>query len=452
MHRCLAALMIVLVANMSAARGQVPVQSDKAVANGRGAVRGVPAMNPPLWSSNALDAVWKQWGVKEKPRDFPQAFRDRYGLHTAPYENHGLPMGFHFSQGFLGKGVVTDCLLCHGGRIAGQTIIGLGNAALDLQGLYEDLSAAAAFPFKYPMHFSHVRGTIDPVSPVGFLMGFRDADLKQLEKPIQFDYFDNICSDPPAWWLIKKKKTRDWTGGIDARSMRIDMVNLLSPFNDPEHIKKHATTFADIHAFLLSIDAPKFPFPIDPVLAGQGEKIFTQTCARCHGTYGPLATYPNKIVPLKTIGTDATLAEAVSSKNIDYFNKSWLAQEQGPDGLPFQVRDTRGYQAPPLDGVWATAPYFHNSSVPTIYHVINSKARPKYFTRSYRTGKEDYDAVKLGWRITVLDQPPSAKMPPAERRKIYDTTLPGRHNSGHTFGDELTEPERMALIEYLKTL
>ena len=40
----------------------------------------------------------------------------------------------------------------------------------------------------------------------------------------------------------------------------------------------------------------------------------------------------------------------------------------------------------------------------------------------------------------------------AERRKVYDTTLPGRSNGGHTFGDKLTEEERAAVIEYLKTL
>jgi hypothetical protein len=116
------------------------------------------------------------------------------------------------------------------------------------------------------------------------------------------------------------------------------------------------------------------------------------------------------------------------------------------------VADTRGYQAPPLDGVWATAPYFHNGSAPTVYHVLNSKARPKVFTRSYRTGEEDYDPVRLGWKVTELERSPGPEMSEFERRKIYDTTLPGRHNGGHLYGDELSEDERLAVIEYLKTL
>ena len=116
------------------------------------------------------------------------------------------------------------------------------------------------------------------------------------------------------------------------------------------------------------------------------------------------------------------------------------------------MSDTRGYQAPPLDGVWATAPYFHNGSAPTVYHVLNSAARPRVFTRSYRTGADEYDPDRLGWKITVLEAPPPADAPEFERRKVYDTTLPGRDNGGHTYGDDLTDDDRWAVIEYLKTL
>ena len=102
--------------------------------------------------------------------------------------------------------------------------------------------------------------------------------------------------------------------------------------------------------------------------------------------------------------------------------------------------------------MWATAPYFHNGSAPTVYHVLNSPARPKVFTRSYRTGADDYDPLRLGWAVTVPERPPGAGASGFERRKVYDTTQPGRGNGGHTFGDPLTEAERMAVIEYLKTL
>ena len=230
------------------------------------------------------------------------------------------------------------------------------------------------------------------------------------------------------------------------------MPTLLSPFNSGKYIKKQEPAFADIHKFILSVEAPRFPFPVDKKKAAKGKELFTKHCARCHGSYGPDGSYPNKVVPLADIGTDPLLARALTDKLVDHFNRSWFGQEKGPGGKPIRVVRKRGYQAPPLDGVWATAPYFHNASVPTVYHVLNSRARPKRFTRSYGGEKEDYDAVKLGLQFTVPGRAPAAATPARERRQIYDTTLPGRNNAGHTFGDALREEERTAVIEYLKTL
>jgi hypothetical protein len=102
-----------------------------------------------------------------------------------------------------------------------------------------------------------------------------------------------------------------------------------------------------------------------------------------------------------------------------------------------------------LDGIWITAPYFHNGSVPTIEAVLNSKLRPTYWTRDF--GQESssgdsskYDYEKLGWQFQALRA--------ADNKYIYNTTLPGYGNYGHRFGDQLSEEERMAVIEYLKTL
>jgi hypothetical protein len=451
MNACIRAVGVLCGIGVGATLGAQ--ERDKAaVERGSLAVRGKTPMNPGIWSASTFDNLWKQWGLAEKPADYAAAVRERYGLHAAPYENNGLPMGLHYTKGLFGKGIVNDCLLCHAGVVAGQTIVGVGNASLDLQGLFDDLIAIEKLPLTFPFKFAHGRGTIDPVNPVTFLMELRDADLN-LQQPIKLDYTENVNSDPPAWWLLKRKKTRNWTGGVQVNSIRVDMVNLLTPLNSPAHIKKHESTFADIHAFVMTVDSPKYPFPIDAPLAEKGRPLFNEHCARCHGTYGADAKYPNKIVPLETIGTDRHLADSLSSKrNIDYFNKSWLAQEKGAGGILYQAEETPGYQAPPLDGVWATAPYFHNGSVPTLEHVLNSKARPRIYTRSYGIGKEDFDAERVGWKITELDAPPANDLPGFERRKICDTTVPGRSNAGHTFGDVFSPPERRAVVEYLKTL
>ena len=61
------------------------------------------------------------------------------------------------------------------------------------------------------------------------------------------------------------------------------------------------------------------------------------------------------------------------------------------------------------------------------------------------------DPVRLRWRYCE-GGPADAALPARERRKVDDTTQPGRGDGGHTFGDDLTDAERMAVIEYLKTL
>ena len=242
----------------------------------------------------------------------------------------------------------------------------------------------------------------------------------------------------PAWWLLKKKKTMYHTGGGDARSVRSLMQFMMSPLNSGPAIIKEEADFRDIQAYLLSLEPPKYPFPIDATLAKKGQELFEATCSRCHGTYGEKWTYPNKIVPLEEIGTDPNALRGHHAEG-SATTTTRAGSPRRRATTATRPMPTDGYQAPPLDGIWATAPYFHNGSVPTVYHVLNSKARPKIFTRSYRTDEADYDEEKLGWKVKVLDGPPDPKLPPIERRKVYDTTQPGRGNGGHTFGDKLTE-------------
>jgi mono/diheme cytochrome c family protein len=363
-------------------------------------------------------------------------------------------MGLREGWTLIGKGLTNDCLLCHGGSIAGKSYVGLGNASLDIQGFFEDLSKAAGGPGRTPFVFGHVRGTSEAGAMAVYLIARRDPDLKLRLPGLDLGLRDDLCEDVPAWWLLKKKKTMYHTGGTDARSVRSLMQFMMHPLNTAAAIKKEESTFADIQAFLLSLEPPKYPFAVDYGLTLRGKAVFNETCARCHGTYGEKWTYPNKIVPLEIIGTDRTRYYGISAKAGAQYNRSWFAREgRGwftDGGYPGQA--TAGYQAPPLDGIWATAPYLHNGSVPTVYHLLNSKSRPRIFTRSYRTDADAYDPVKLGWKVQVLQRGADPGLSAFERRKIYDTRQPGRGNGGHTFGDALSEEERMAVIEYLKTL
>jgi hypothetical protein len=411
------------------------------------------AFAPPVASAAGYDSLWKRWGLPAKPGDYAEAVGRRYGLHRAPYDNHGLPMGLRETRGLLGGQAVTvDCMLCHGGAIAGRSYVGLPNGSVDVQSLFDDLAAADGLPNPAPYHFSNVRGTFEAVATAEYLLAFRDADLNVRLPTALGPLHDQVCEDTPAWWLLKKKKTMYHGGTIDAHSMRSLMTFMLSPLTSGDFIKKQEPTFHDIKAYLLTLEPPKYPFPIDRLRAERGRRVFERTCSRCHGTYGEHWTYPNKVIDVDVVGTDPALADTATEEGMTRYRATWFGQERRPDGELYPLPCRRGYQAPPLDGVWATAPYFHNGSVPTLYNVLNSKSRPRIYTRSYRTEEEAYDKVRIGWKVTVLEHAPDAKASGYERRKVYDTTQPGRHNTGHLFGDRLSEEERMEVIEYLKTL
>jgi cytochrome c5/uncharacterized protein YneF (UPF0154 family) len=113
------------------------------------------------------------------------------------------------------------------------------------------------------------------------------------------------------------------------------------------------------------------------------------------------------------------------------------------------------YKAKPLGGIWATAPYLHNGSVPTLYDMLlPAERRPKMFFIS----RMNFDPVSVGL----------VKEPLADKGFWFDTSIPGNLNIGHEFragyggydkgasptpgviGPELTDDERWALVEYLK--
>lgn len=415
----------------------------------------------PLVPRTAYESLWKQWGLGSRPADFDARVRSRYGLYDAPYPNDDLPMGLRATEGRAGgRAVGIDCMLCHGGAIFGKSIVGLPNTSIDLAALFRDLDLAGGGLGFFPYRLGNVRGTTESTATGVYLISLRDAELKLRLPPANLRPIpDQLCEDAPAWWLLKRKGTMYANGQIDARAVRPLMTFMLTPSMPRSAFDREERAFADIREHLLMIEPPKYPLPVNGALAERGRVAFEQNCAKCHGTYGTPGAYtgeatrdyPNKIVPLEKIGTDPSLVRGLTPAIEEHFRQSWLLRERGPDGQPFPLRYNAGYQAPPLDGVWATAPYLHNGSVPTLHHLLKSDERPRVFTRSYGTEVTDYDAERVGWRVTEVsaNSPGNAKPAP---RTVYDTAKPGRGNGGHTFGDDLTADERRAVIEYLKTL
>ena len=105
------------------------------------------------------------------------------------------------------------------------------------------------------------------------------------------------------------------------------------------------------------------------------------------------------------------------------------------------------YKAGPRDGVWSTGPFLHNGSVPNLYEILLPAAER---SSTFFIGR-DLDLVKVGTDTSGN----SGKF-------LFDTSLVGNSNQGHSFQDgprtkgvigrQLTEAERWALIEYLKSI
>jgi hypothetical protein len=396
-----------------------------------------------------IDNAWKLWGLPEKPANYAELFRERYGLAEAPYANNGLPMGLKTSKMPLGTdGASLDCLTCHGGSLLGKPFPGLGNTMLDLQAIFEELSSRGTKAMRTPYTFCNTRGTNEAGATSVYLAGLRNPDLTLRLPWRNLGLHDELCEDVPAWWHLKRKKTMYATAEADARSVRSIMQFMMHPLNLPGAFEREQAAFRDIQAWILSVEAPKWPWELDREKVARGQILHKQHCAKCHGTKDQ---YPNKVIPLEEIGTDTTRYMGIESAFGDFYNQSWFSRDlDGWFGEGYKARRSGGYQAPPLDGIWATAPYLHNGSVPTLEALLNSGTRPTVFTRSFRTHPEDYDQEKVGWKTTIPMGP--SPTTPIDARRIYDTSKPGRGNKGHTYGDILSPAERSDLIEFLKSL
>jgi hypothetical protein len=154
--------------------------------------------------------------------------------------------------------------------------------------------------------------------------------------------------------------------------------------------------------------------------------------------------YPSRRVPLGDVGTDPVRLSALTPSARALYGESWFADY----GKQTTVVDPVGYVAPPLDGVWASAPYFHNGSVPTLWHVLNPAERPTV----WRPIEQDWDADRVGLRFEEVARIPLTETDLAERRRYFDTRRPGKSAAGHDFGAVLDSDEQRALLEFLKSL
>ena len=378
--------------------------------------------------------------------------------------NQNIPYSFNAVVAPNGEKIVSpNCLQCHAQEFNGKVIIGIGNSfsdytnnnsgtALLLETFLKSgprnekkLEAARNFIQSVvaisPYLITETKGVNVADRLASLLVAHRDPKTFRWSESALLPIPDEIIpTDVPAWWLLKKKNAMFYNGFGRGDFGRFLMASNLLTVTDTAETAEVDAHFNDVLAYIFSLQPPVYPQAVNKPLAESGQLIFEASCSDCHGTYGTNSIYPNLLIPEDVIQTDSMLCSSnySSPQFVNWFNQSWFTTGDHPAKLaPF-----KGYIAPPLDGIWATAPYLHNGSVPDLESLLNSRLRPKYWSRDFKNPQYNLDTP--GWKY--------GEEYSATNKETYNTTLKGYSNAGHYFGDNLTNDERKAVIEYLKTL
>lgn len=219
---------------------------------------------------------------------------------------------------------------------------------------------------------------------------------------------------------------------------------------------------------------------IDYVKADHGKNIYNLNCQHCHlviDHLNPKRQIKSTLIDIEEVGTDPTMANnfvnrRVSSGKLQGTKIGILAgyeldEHVAPielvinatigsmlnqplstltaiateyaNNLSAPLDFTRkAYRARPLNGIWSSAPYLHNGSVPTLWDLLQP---PHARTAFFYVGNHELDITKVGFKHSQ-----------APNTTAFDTSLFGNSNEGHTYGTQLTTKDKWALIEYLKTL
>ena len=265
---------------------------------------------------------------------------------------------------------------------------------------------------------------------------------------------DSVVAD---WSKIPVERSRLMLMNLDGattsyRSVILDSGLGLTAKSSPFFLRR----MRELEDWLMTLPPPRYPLAVDSGLAVKGKPVFEQRCAGCHasGRDNRLGT----VIPLAEIGTDPERANSWTTQAADSANRTVRDR--------FDIRRTpmtkpeAGYIALQLDGLWLRGPYLHNGSVPTVRALLESEERrPATFYRGYDVVDGPY--VGFVSRRCSNAQPGSAAHPssselqsgcmPVDRGWFYDTSERGNSNRGHRYGVDLSNTQKIALVEYLKT-
>lgn len=416
------------------------------------------------------------------PRVFPQHLPGPGGyasLGVTWEEGSELPVGFSKTTiGFPRVGA--NCSFCHTSTYRTdetaprQVVPGGASTTVDTQGYLRFLTAVASDPrftadnlmpeIEYlvrlsPAERSLYRNVLIPQTRRGLLQlgeTYAWMDDQPAWGPGRIDPFNPVKvgvllrpvdgtignSDMMPVWALDERDGHDlhW----DGLNPSIREVVISSALGDgTSRPVLDLATMERIEEWLRALRPPPFPYPVDDVLAEQGRGVYAANCTACHGEPG---AWRGRMVPVVSpgepesadrIGTDRHRVEIWDQASADVYNR----YTAGYDWRLEAFQNQESYAAVPLTGIWLRAPYLHNGSVPTLWHLLRPEERPATFHRGY----DVYEPGQVGFRWDVASEG-------SRRFFLYDTALPGNSREGHDYGSDLPEADKVALLEYLKTL
>jgi hypothetical protein len=269
--------------------------------------------------------------------------------------------------------------------------------------------------------------------------------------PVKFDYLRQPLDETidhsdvmPAWNVTRKQQLRSPTPWHwDGLSWDLREVVVNSALGDGvTRFGYREQTIDRLMRYLQSLESPKAPIDVDPLLRAEGERIFERECANCHAPTGERVM---TIIPRAEIGTDPGRLDMWTPRSAAAYNN----YDKGGTGPAFpwtfeHFQKHDGYLAQPLDGIWLTGPYLHNGSVPTLDDLLKP-ARERQ--RAFERGGEEIDFAKGGYLAAAC----SPKAYRSAGKFCFDTSRPGNSNAGHEYGTTLSAADRAALVHFLLT-
>ena len=458
---------------------------------------------------NSFDQVMADLGLHQYP------LATDTGVYQVPYPRGVRPehrMGFGLIERNGATGFTFSCAACHSSNLFGKTVLGMTNRfptandffvkakkmapAVDLW-LFKTASGANDAETQL---MKEIKANIQRVGVKSPIQLGLDTSLAQVALSLNhrskdayatpskwnelFPRADAILDHNPAdskpmvWWNLKYKNR--WLSDGSILSGNPIYTNII--WNEigrgvdlkvlEKWLKDNQKVIDELTTAVFSSEAPRFTdfYPaelIDIDTAKQGEKIFNQTCSKCHGTYEKAWNLPNadQLSHLEKLATTLVIPKAktpVVDVGTDAYRRKGMKSLEQLNNLSISkankivIKEQKGYVPPPLVGIWARWPYFHNNSVPSLCAVLTPAAqRPtSYYAGDAINTATDFDPDCNGYP-TAEHTPEAWKQP----LYFYDTTRKGMSNLGHDVdifikdGQEiLTSADKKALIKFLQTL